>query len=215
MPVATDLISILPLALNVHIAGVPVAILGHTLRTPMRPDAEFGVPIPFRRIIGQQRIPSGLIWSLARQIRNIGRRLKRHAIPSTRSNTAAVRSKTFMLDRLPIGDAETGGRTAVNRSNGVLCSCDLRGEGKRSSARAGGHQFEKLTSLHSFLLSILTVFLFCFSWLEFHVVALPGQNALHPPSEGLILPANVFRQSRRRDQSPEFYTCACRQSVPA
>ena len=44
--VGLHVIFVLPVALDVHVAGVPVAVLGGGLRSPMRPDAELGVAIP-------------------------------------------------------------------------------------------------------------------------------------------------------------------------
>src|SRR5439155_11617856 len=48
-PVMFQVVFVLVLSFNVHIAGVPVSGLGHALRTPMRPHAEFCVLIPLRR----------------------------------------------------------------------------------------------------------------------------------------------------------------------
>ena len=46
--VGSDVILVLLVPLDVHIAGVPVAVLGGGLRAPMRPDAELGVAKPCR-----------------------------------------------------------------------------------------------------------------------------------------------------------------------
>src|ERR1700679_1680541 len=49
-----ELIFVLPLVLHIHVACVPVPSFGHTLRTPMSPDAEFGILVPIRRLILEQ-----------------------------------------------------------------------------------------------------------------------------------------------------------------
>ena len=48
MAVGAPVVAVLLAALLVHVAGVPVAVHGHGLRPPVRPDAELGVPIPLR-----------------------------------------------------------------------------------------------------------------------------------------------------------------------
>ena len=37
--------------LGIHVAGVPVAMLRRTLRTPVGPDSELGVTEPLRELI--------------------------------------------------------------------------------------------------------------------------------------------------------------------
>ena len=51
--------------LHVHVSRIPVARFRNALRTPVRPDAELRIAIPFRRVILQQGIPCGLIGTLA------------------------------------------------------------------------------------------------------------------------------------------------------
>src|SRR5450631_1405499 len=113
MSVATDLVPILALALNIHIASIPIAVLRHTLRTPMRPDAKLGVAIPFRRVIAEQRVPVRLKRPVAGQIGNVRWRLQWHTVPCAWADAAAVGAKPQVLNRLAVGDAETGGRTAA------------------------------------------------------------------------------------------------------
>ena len=50
-------------ALIVHEAGVPVAVLGLTLRAPVGPDAKFGVLEPFGALPCTERAPVSLIGS--------------------------------------------------------------------------------------------------------------------------------------------------------
>src|ERR1035438_10335292 len=57
VPVLLDVIVILARALYVHISRVPVALLGHTLRAPMRPYPELCIAKPIRAVIGLQRLP--------------------------------------------------------------------------------------------------------------------------------------------------------------
>src|SRR5450756_2365024 len=53
--VRLHMVFVLPLALDVHVAGVPVAVLGSGLRSPVRPDTELGVSVPGRNLPGPQR----------------------------------------------------------------------------------------------------------------------------------------------------------------
>src|SRR3954447_21941711 len=56
MPVGLHVIVVLRLALDVHVAGVPVPSFDRGLRAPMSPNAELGVAKPFRHAILRQRI---------------------------------------------------------------------------------------------------------------------------------------------------------------
>src|SRR5512140_1698588 len=49
--VGLDVVLILPAALYIHVARVPVAVLGGGLRTPVSPDAELGVAVPIRHAV--------------------------------------------------------------------------------------------------------------------------------------------------------------------
>ena len=53
-PVMFQLIFVLPLVFYIHVACVPVPSFGHALRTPMSPDAEFGILVPFRGLVIEQ-----------------------------------------------------------------------------------------------------------------------------------------------------------------
>ena len=58
MAVVLDVVVVLPVALDVHAARVPVAHLRHALRTPMRPDTELRIAEPIGRAVAvDQRIP--------------------------------------------------------------------------------------------------------------------------------------------------------------
>src|SRR6185437_12757906 len=48
---------VIPIALDIHLAAVPIAVLGLALRAPMRPDAELRVAKPFRGLVIRQRTP--------------------------------------------------------------------------------------------------------------------------------------------------------------
>src|SRR5579862_3088336 len=52
-------------SLLIHVARIPIAVFGHTLRAPVRPNAELGVTIPFRSLVLEQRIPVRLVRSIA------------------------------------------------------------------------------------------------------------------------------------------------------
>ena len=53
--VGFDVVVVLAGALDVHVAGVPVAVLDAGLRAPVGPDAELGVVEPGGEAIGLQR----------------------------------------------------------------------------------------------------------------------------------------------------------------
>ena len=46
--ICLDVVVVGRIALQIHPAGIPVALLGHALRRPMRPDSELGVAKPIR-----------------------------------------------------------------------------------------------------------------------------------------------------------------------
>src|SRR5438067_12461949 len=48
MPICLDVVVVAGVSLQVHAACVPVSLLWHALRAPMRPDAKLGVAKPFR-----------------------------------------------------------------------------------------------------------------------------------------------------------------------
>ena len=49
-----ELIFVLPLVLDIHVARVPVPGFGNALRTPVSPDAELGILVPIRRFVIEQ-----------------------------------------------------------------------------------------------------------------------------------------------------------------
>src|SRR5579875_1946996 len=96
-PVVSKLKAILPTRksaipelqlLQVHIACVPIAVFGNTLRTPVVPDPELRVSIPFRTFVLKQRFPRWLVWPFASQIWN--RRKQRYAAPRAASHGQCV-----------------------------------------------------------------------------------------------------------------------------
>src|SRR5579883_2603350 len=60
MPIDSPMVAILIGALLIQIASVPVAVHGHGLRAPMRPEGEFGVAEPLWAFKPAQRFPSRL-----------------------------------------------------------------------------------------------------------------------------------------------------------
>ncbi len=54
---------ILLMALDIHVARVPVPVLHRGLRTPVGPNAELGVTIPFRNLPLAERRARGFEWS--------------------------------------------------------------------------------------------------------------------------------------------------------
>ena len=57
MPVGGQVVRVLRMSLDVHVARVPVAALGLALRTPMRPEPEFGITKPVGRGVVGQGLP--------------------------------------------------------------------------------------------------------------------------------------------------------------
>ncbi len=55
MAVGFDVVVVLAGALDVHVAGVPVAVFDAGLRTPVGPDAELGVVEPGGETVGLER----------------------------------------------------------------------------------------------------------------------------------------------------------------
>ena len=58
--VMTQMIEVLRRALDVHVAGIPVAVHGNRLRAPVGPDAEFSVAEPVRALVLTQGIKACL-----------------------------------------------------------------------------------------------------------------------------------------------------------
>ena len=55
--VGFDVVVVLRTALNVHASGIPIALLGNTLRAPMSPDAELRIAEPIGEPVGSERFP--------------------------------------------------------------------------------------------------------------------------------------------------------------
>src|ERR1700733_14354713 len=51
--------------LYIHVSRIPVACFRNALRTPMRPDAELRIAVPFRRLILKEGIPCRLVGTFA------------------------------------------------------------------------------------------------------------------------------------------------------
>ena len=49
--------------LVVHETGIPVAVFGLALRSPVGPDAEFRIAEPFGAFPSVQAFPRGIVWS--------------------------------------------------------------------------------------------------------------------------------------------------------
>src|ERR1700735_335115 len=74
-----EVILVLPLSLDVHIACIPVPVFWHALRRPVRPDSELGVLIPFGGFVFEERIPGWLERAASRKIRD--GRFERNVVP--------------------------------------------------------------------------------------------------------------------------------------
>ena len=68
---------VLGIALHVHLARVPVAVLGLALRPPVRPDAELRVAEPVGRLVLRKGFPGRLEFVFHLVLGNVG--LKRCA----------------------------------------------------------------------------------------------------------------------------------------
>src|SRR5208282_863418 len=60
MAVGLQVILVLLMALDVHVAGVPVAVFDGRLRSPMRPDAKLRIAIPVRNLPLAKRLACAL-----------------------------------------------------------------------------------------------------------------------------------------------------------
>ena len=60
MAVSLDVIVVLLFALQIHIAGIPVAGLDGRLRSPVGPDAKLRISKPLWRLIFRKRLPGSL-----------------------------------------------------------------------------------------------------------------------------------------------------------
>ena len=58
-----EMIFVLARTLFIHIMRIPVSILGNTLRSPVRPDAELGIAEPLWRFKFLERTPGGLVFA--------------------------------------------------------------------------------------------------------------------------------------------------------
>src|SRR5450432_1517929 len=59
MAICLDVVLVLTASLNVHAAGIPIALLRHALGTPMSPDPKLGVAKPIGMTIRFERLPIG------------------------------------------------------------------------------------------------------------------------------------------------------------
>src|ERR1700693_3625842 len=64
MAVVLHVILVLRLPLNVHVSRIPIALFGHALRTPMRPDSKLRITKPIWAAVGLQRLPERQEWTL-------------------------------------------------------------------------------------------------------------------------------------------------------
>jgi hypothetical protein len=63
MAVVLQVMVVLAVALDVHVAGIPVSLLWDALGGPVVPDAELGVAEPVGGGAGGERLPCGLEWA--------------------------------------------------------------------------------------------------------------------------------------------------------
>ena len=59
MAICLDVVVVLRTALHIHAAGIPIALFGDALRTPVSPHSELRVLKPFRVAVSLQRFPIG------------------------------------------------------------------------------------------------------------------------------------------------------------
>ena len=110
--------------LLIHVVGVPVALLGHGLRIPVRPRAELGVAPPLGRGIGQaQRLPVGGVGT-----RRDG---KRRQVPDVRRQPQVAGPDDHLVD---VDGDVTGGPADDHRRVGRNGDAD---DGVEEGAREG------------------------------------------------------------------------------
>src|ERR1017187_1328727 len=63
MTVGLHVILVLFVALDIHVACIPVSIFDGRLRSPMRPDPKLGIAIPIRNLPVPKRLACSLEWS--------------------------------------------------------------------------------------------------------------------------------------------------------
>jgi hypothetical protein len=69
-----NVVLVLTLSLNIHVACVPIALFGHGLRTPVRPDSELRVAKPIGATVLLQRLPEWqerTVWDLSAKERRL------------------------------------------------------------------------------------------------------------------------------------------------
>jgi len=79
MSVMLQMVAILPLVIDIHVARIPIAVLGDALRTPVIPDAELGILVPFGALVLTKRLPCALERALPGKPRNWRRHW--HSVP--------------------------------------------------------------------------------------------------------------------------------------
>lgn len=121
MPEALDVVFVLARILDIDVARIPIALLGPSLGTPMRPEAELGVAKPFRATILLQGFPRWLKRParppcLPRQRRCGGACRKSECAPS-RDFHVSFLSRSFVIsgNRKPIRNLHMQSITAPFR----------------------------------------------------------------------------------------------------
>ncbi len=149
----------------IHIARIPVAVFGHALRTPMRPDAELGIAIPLGRVIGQQGIPIRLKRAFA--IESLNGRLHGYTVPGSArqfmrlapGGWRPVRVVQLLLHDLAVNQRVENPFTLGSCTELLIGLMDMVKAGGGASSRlpvcrngrgcgCGGDQLAKLSSLH-------------------------------------------------------------------
>src|SRR5664279_2857270 len=90
MSLVLQVVFVLLRVFDVHVARVPVALFRNTLWTPVGPDSELGVLIPFRSLVTKKRIPGCCIWTAP--VESKYRRLHWNAIPGIQNSRQLLRS---------------------------------------------------------------------------------------------------------------------------
>ena len=97
MAIRFAVVQVLRLALDVHVARVPVAVFNRRLRSPVRPDAELGIAKPVRNLVGLQRFPGWQERSALRRLLRTGKSSKKPARNTRHPTIEALPGDSFSL----------------------------------------------------------------------------------------------------------------------
>src|SRR6187402_3841176 len=98
MPVGLAMELVLRVALEVHVASVPIALLRDALCRPMRPDTKLRITKPLRHAPLLERIPCRLILPLRDLVRRRDARLRPKVSTERKSGS---RQRALFQERTP------------------------------------------------------------------------------------------------------------------